>query len=119
MYAKISKSKILDFLLENDKVVSQDLIEKIFDYFCEKEQAEFEFTTEVRKKIKSSLVLVNRKWSEISRNKIARKNYLITSKSVFIEFNLTLKTNNESNMEIDEWSNQPIEQLLEDMTFYR
>ncbi len=74
------------------------LIFKVFNYICEYENVELEFDETLRKKIKSTLETLYKKWKTIKERKTAKKKFISSCRDEFVEFKVTLK---DQTMEID------------------
>jgi hypothetical protein len=64
MFSRISKKKILELFLENGRCISGSLIFKIYTYICQLEETKLDFSSELKKKIFSSLVYMDKKWKK-------------------------------------------------------
>ena len=99
MYLKLSKLKIMEFLLENKRCISRSVIFKIFKFMCQLEGLDFEFTNEIRNKIKYTLNYLEKKWKLILRRQTAKKNFLSKLSDQMVEFKVEIK--NQANLEMD------------------
>ncbi len=68
IYVKITKKKLLDFLIENKKIINQKLIEIVFDFLISSEEICFELFDDLKKKIRSSLISLKRRYERAKRN---------------------------------------------------
>lgn len=99
MYLKLSKLKIMEFLLENKRCISRSVIFKIFRFMCQLEGLDFEFTNEIRNKIKYTLNYLEKKWKLILRRQTAKKKFLLKLSDQTVEFKVEIK--NQANLEMD------------------
>lgn len=101
MYAKVSKAFLFDFLLANKFSISEKLIIKCFEGICDFERAKFVYSIKVSKKLKSTLVYLERCWRKIKRTDYEiRRKFKDKCKTQFIELHLDLFSEDHT-MEVD------------------
>ncbi len=90
MFCKVSKKKILELLIENQKCVSKKLIYKVFEYICNQEDILIEFNDNWRKKIKSTLTSLDVSWKKTRNRRDLQMKFLKKCSEQYLEFNLKL-----------------------------
>ncbi len=95
VYVKISKKVMIDFLIKNNKIINQKLVDMVFDNIILLEELNFEPFEDLKKKIKSCLISLKNSYERVqrrSRGGIKLKLFLSTSSKEFIEFPLKPKS---------------------------
>ncbi len=102
MFIRVRKICFLEKLLENKKIISAELMERIFNDICQQENFNFDFTIRSKKKIKSVLVCIKRSWNKIQRNgQHARKKFIDECGNQKIELYIELSNFNNEQMDVD------------------
>ena len=106
MFIKVKKNTFLVFLLENKKVVSAKLIERILDQLIELENIKFDFALRIalrtKRKIKSVLNYLKRRWNRIERNgQHARRRFIDECRNKKVELEIEFSAFNNESMDVD------------------
>ena len=109
MYSIIPKIKILEFLLENKRCVSRNLIFKVYNFLCKHEGVQLEYTEILRNKIRYTLNYLEKRWKLISRRKTAKNKFLNLCSKQRVEFLVEIKDQTNRKMDIDP---KPIEVIF-------
>ena len=103
MFIRVRKIIFLEKLLENKKIISAELIERIFSHISQQENFNFDFDeTHSKRKIQSILVCIKKAWNKIERNgQHARKKFMDECRNQKVELDIELSNFDNELMDVD------------------